>query len=414
MGESVSESEIKVVKEALGAGQQLLQKLYTELDKEREASATAASEALSMILRLQEEKAAMKMEASQYQRMAEEQISHAEDYLAGFEDMIYQKEMEVASLEFQVESYRYKLLNLGCPDLGPCEPRFADKVLVQNKELGGSNGETKVRRAKSLPPSQVDERDAAEMVEAFEIHKLDCCPSTVRHPNRCSWEQIEMLDEQIKEISDPKGSGEDRFECLNGGIAICPSSIQDKPGVSPKCSSSLSSVHDIFEIPEANKQNLTLKTCQAKIQLQKKLIFEGENRLGKPDPLPIEPFRLYYEHEQKTKAKNGSSCKTLKNKSSKSRKGKAIEQIDEIVAESQPFQQLCRVINQLEQNRGSIRQEISSAGAEEMRLLQEIQKQLTSIQSEMRSFKLNQQRALHGSMFDLLQEVLAYSPFLCH
>ena len=58
-------SEIKALKEALCAQQQLLQKLYNELDVEREASSTAASEALSMILRLQGEKAAVKMEANQ-------------------------------------------------------------------------------------------------------------------------------------------------------------------------------------------------------------------------------------------------------------------------------------------------------------------------------------------------------------
>lgn len=49
-----------------------LQNVYAELDVEREASATAASEALSMILQLQEEKAKMQMETSQYKRIMEE------------------------------------------------------------------------------------------------------------------------------------------------------------------------------------------------------------------------------------------------------------------------------------------------------------------------------------------------------
>lgn len=39
------------LKEALYAQQQLVQKLYNELEVEREASATAASEALAMISR---------------------------------------------------------------------------------------------------------------------------------------------------------------------------------------------------------------------------------------------------------------------------------------------------------------------------------------------------------------------------
>ncbi|CAN7006085.1 unnamed protein product [Brassica rapa subsp. trilocularis] len=54
-----------------------------------------------MILRLQGEKAALEMEASQYKRMSEEKMCHAETSLTLFEDLIYRKEMEMASLEFQ-------------------------------------------------------------------------------------------------------------------------------------------------------------------------------------------------------------------------------------------------------------------------------------------------------------------------
>ncbi|KAF8093817.1 hypothetical protein N665_0377s0027 [Sinapis alba] len=102
--------------ETMRAQQELLQKITHELDAEREASSSAASEALSMILRLQGEKAALEMEASQYKRMAEEKMCHAETSLTLFEDLIYRKEMEIASLEFQVQAYRCKLLSLGCSD----------------------------------------------------------------------------------------------------------------------------------------------------------------------------------------------------------------------------------------------------------------------------------------------------------
>ncbi|KAH0932046.1 LOW QUALITY PROTEIN: hypothetical protein HID58_009163, partial [Brassica napus] len=92
---------VGVNKETMRAQQELLQKITHELDAEREASSTAASEALSMILRLQGEKAALEMEASQYKRMSEEKMCHAETSLTLFEDLIYRKEMEMASLEFQ-------------------------------------------------------------------------------------------------------------------------------------------------------------------------------------------------------------------------------------------------------------------------------------------------------------------------
>ena len=46
--------------------------LYAELEEERSAAAIAANQMMAMINRLQEEKAAIQMEALQYQRMMEE------------------------------------------------------------------------------------------------------------------------------------------------------------------------------------------------------------------------------------------------------------------------------------------------------------------------------------------------------
>ncbi|KAK9100131.1 hypothetical protein Scep_023561 [Stephania cephalantha] len=117
---SLCNSGMKIValKEALCTQQQLLQKLYIELEEEREASATAASEALSMILRLQGEKAAEKMEAVHYRRMAEEKIQHADESLMIFRELLCEKEMEIASLMSQVEGYRRKQLGIGETQLG--------------------------------------------------------------------------------------------------------------------------------------------------------------------------------------------------------------------------------------------------------------------------------------------------------
>lgn len=115
-------SDVSIVgaTETLHAQQQLLQKLYVELDEERDASATAAREAMDMILRLQGEKAVVEMEASQFKRMAEEKIGHAEATLEAFEELLYEKEMETASLKFQLQAYKDKLVSLGC-DLNASE-----------------------------------------------------------------------------------------------------------------------------------------------------------------------------------------------------------------------------------------------------------------------------------------------------
>jgi hypothetical protein len=51
--------------------QEVLAVMYLELEKERNTSATAANEAMGMIARLQEEKAAVLMEARQFQQVVE-------------------------------------------------------------------------------------------------------------------------------------------------------------------------------------------------------------------------------------------------------------------------------------------------------------------------------------------------------
>ncbi|KAI3814689.1 hypothetical protein L1987_14333 [Smallanthus sonchifolius] len=126
----------KSLKDALCAQQRLLQKLYHELDVEREAAATAASEAMSLILRLQGEKAAVKMEAEKYKRLAEEKMNHAEESMETFEEIMCQKEMEIASLDYQVQAYRYKLLRLGFDDLGVHEVKFPkDRSITEDSDM---------------------------------------------------------------------------------------------------------------------------------------------------------------------------------------------------------------------------------------------------------------------------------------
>ncbi|CAH8386370.1 unnamed protein product [Eruca vesicaria subsp. sativa] len=143
--------------ETMRAQQELLQKITHELDAEREASSTAASEALSMILRLQGEKATLEMETSHYKRMAEEKMCHAETSLTLFEDLIYRKEMEIASLEFQVQAYRCKLLSLGCSDVHAEEKKGVE--------------------SSSLSPRQ----------------DLSAC-----------WEEIRRIDDHVREVSESR------------------------------------------------------------------------------------------------------------------------------------------------------------------------------------------------------------------
>ncbi|CAK9184736.1 unnamed protein product [Ilex paraguariensis] len=82
--------------------------LYMELDEERSASAVAANNAMAMITRLQAEKAAVQMEALQYQRMMEEQAEYDEEALQVLKDLLAKREEEIKVLEAELETYREK------------------------------------------------------------------------------------------------------------------------------------------------------------------------------------------------------------------------------------------------------------------------------------------------------------------
>ena len=85
--------------------------LYKELEEERNASAISANQAMAMITRLQEEKAAMHMEALQYQRMMEEQSEYDQEAVQRLNDALNQKEAELEDAKAEVRRCR-KLLEV--------------------------------------------------------------------------------------------------------------------------------------------------------------------------------------------------------------------------------------------------------------------------------------------------------------
>ncbi|XP_023634562.1 uncharacterized protein LOC17879684 isoform X2 [Capsella rubella] len=84
--------------------------LALELEKERNAAASAADEALGMILRLQEEKASVEMEARQYQRMIEEKSAFDAEEMSILKEILLRREREKHFLEKEVENYRRMFL----------------------------------------------------------------------------------------------------------------------------------------------------------------------------------------------------------------------------------------------------------------------------------------------------------------
>lgn len=80
-----------------------------ELEKERMASATAAEETMAMILRLQNEKSFIEMEANQYRRLAEEKQLHDQEVIHSLQWLLLKHESERAVLEDQLKLYQQRL-----------------------------------------------------------------------------------------------------------------------------------------------------------------------------------------------------------------------------------------------------------------------------------------------------------------
>lgn len=107
------ENECVALREMVGNQQQTIQDLYTELEEERNAASTAANETMSMILRLQREKAEIQMEARQFKRFAEEKMEHDQQELLALEDLLYKREQVIQALTCEVQAYKHRMLSYG-------------------------------------------------------------------------------------------------------------------------------------------------------------------------------------------------------------------------------------------------------------------------------------------------------------
>ncbi|KAJ4767831.1 hypothetical protein LUZ62_033099 [Rhynchospora pubera] len=113
------ENEAAALREALARHQQTILDLCTELEAERNSSATATTETLSMILRLQREKADVQIEATQFKRFAEEKMTHDQQEISELEEMIFKKDQALQSLTCEVQAYKHRLLSYGILDFNP-------------------------------------------------------------------------------------------------------------------------------------------------------------------------------------------------------------------------------------------------------------------------------------------------------
>lgn len=107
LGSSFHEqNRIRLLERALEREQEARDALRLELEKERNAAASAADEAMAMILRLQEEKASIEMDARQYQRLIEEKSAFEAEEMNILTEILVRSEREKHFLEKELEVYR--------------------------------------------------------------------------------------------------------------------------------------------------------------------------------------------------------------------------------------------------------------------------------------------------------------------
>ncbi|XP_028790341.1 myosin-binding protein 1-like [Neltuma alba] len=108
VSEIEGESAVDRLKRQVDHDRKLMSALYKELEEERNASAVAATQALAMITRLQEEKATLHMEALQCLRMMEEQSEYETEALQKANNLLAEKGRELEDLEAELEYFRKK------------------------------------------------------------------------------------------------------------------------------------------------------------------------------------------------------------------------------------------------------------------------------------------------------------------
>ncbi|CAL5438476.1 unnamed protein product [Camellia sinensis] len=107
--EEDEEVDVMALRKLVRIERQKANAAYLELEKERLAAATAAEEAMAMILKLQNDKSLIEMEANQYRRLTEEKQLHDQEVIHSLRWIVMKHESERGLLEDQLRFFRQKL-----------------------------------------------------------------------------------------------------------------------------------------------------------------------------------------------------------------------------------------------------------------------------------------------------------------
>ncbi|XP_039002439.1 myosin-binding protein 7-like [Hibiscus syriacus] len=107
------ENECAALRETVSSQQATIQELNRDLEEERNASSSAATEAMSMILKLQSEKAELQMEARQFKSYADEKMAHDQEAIMVLEDLLFKREQTIQALTCEAQAYKHRMLSYG-------------------------------------------------------------------------------------------------------------------------------------------------------------------------------------------------------------------------------------------------------------------------------------------------------------
>ncbi|KAK1288083.1 hypothetical protein QJS10_CPB19g01465 [Acorus calamus] len=214
------------LKSALKAERKAMAALYAELDEERSASAIAANQTMAMITRLQEEKAAMQMEALQYQRMMEEQSEYDQEALQLLNELMTKREKEKQELEKELEVCRKKVFLFEAK-----EKRMAKKAAASSAVSSASSSATDDIEELSVELNEGDDKFCNGTEEScYNTHmdlvlKSETVQEDVKHlstlhesldefeEERLSiLEQLKSLEEKLFLLDDDDGEEEEEEE----------------------------------------------------------------------------------------------------------------------------------------------------------------------------------------------------------
>ncbi|KAL4559250.1 hypothetical protein LXL04_031385 [Taraxacum kok-saghyz] len=162
-------SILQQLKKQVSDNRKTLVTLYLELDEERCAAAVAANNAMAMITRLQAEKAAVHMEALQYQRMMDEQAEYDEEAIQILRDLYLKKEEDVKVLETELDVYRARYGEIKKMDSDEYDDEYYDDVQPRS-DFEGEDDQSSVHEETTSGNFETERSHLFGMLKDFENH----------------------------------------------------------------------------------------------------------------------------------------------------------------------------------------------------------------------------------------------------